>query len=227
MQCVILAGGKGKRLRPLTDTCPKPLVEVAGKPILDHIVEALPNEISELIIVHGYLGDMLKEHCGEVYYGRPVTYVAQEEQKGTGHALWLCKPYITGRFLYLLADDLHGKKDLKHLVQQERALLALPTDTPERFGIIAKNVDGGLDYIVEKPVDPPSQLASTGASVLDDNIFLFPPTIEANGEMYQTEMLNRYAREYPVAVVEQSVWIPIGYPEDITQAETYLADNPL
>jgi NDP-sugar pyrophosphorylase family protein len=91
MQCVILAAGKGTRLRPLTDTIPKPLVKVAGRPLLDHIVEALPSSVNELIIVTGYLEEQIHTHCGKSFHGRKVTYVHQEEQKGTAHALWLCK----------------------------------------------------------------------------------------------------------------------------------------
>ena len=227
MQCVILAGGKGKRLRPLTDTVPKPLVKVAGKPILDHIVGALPEEITELIIVHGYLGDKLKAYCGEVYYGRPVTYVEQKEQKGTGHALWLCKDCIKGRFLYLFADDLHGKDDFKNLLSHERAMLALATDTPERFGIIELNEDGTMANIIEKPASPPSNLASTGVFLLDEHIFAFPPEVETNGEFYHTDMIKLYAKDYPIKVVEEKNWLPIGYPEDVEKAEAYLENNKL
>ena len=222
MQCVILAGGKGKRLRPLTDETPKPLVSVAGRPLLDHIVSALPSAIEELIIVHGYLGEQIKEHCGETYFGRPVTYIEQTEQKGTGHALWLTKDVIHGRFLYMFADDIHGSDDIARATSFTRSMLTLTTDTPERFGIVVRNPDGTLAELVEKPEHPPSNLASTGVFVLDEHIFDYPPTVETNGEYYHTDMLREYVKDYPVAVVEQSLWIPIGYPEDITKAERIL-----
>lgn len=222
MQCVILAGGKGKRLRPLTDETPKPLVSVAGRPLLDHIVSALPSAIEELIIVHGYLGEQIKEHCGDTYFGRPVTYIEQTEQKGTGHALWLTKDVIHGRFLYMFADDIHGSDDIARATSFTRSMLTLTTDTPERFGIVVRNPDGTLAELVEKPEHPPSNLASTGVFVLDEHIFDYPPTVETNGEYYHTDMLREYVKDYPVAVVEQSLWIPIGYPEDITKAERIL-----
>jgi len=224
MQCVILAGGKGTRLRPLTDTVPKPLVAVSGEPILDHIVGVLPSAIDELIIVHGYLGDKIKEHCGDTFHGRPVTYVHQAEQKGTGHALWLCKDLIKGRFLYMFADDLHGADDINRAISYTRSMLVLPTTTPERFGIVVRNPDGTMAEMVEKPEHPPSNLASTGVFVLDEYIFNFAPETETNGEFYHTDMIERYAKEYPLAVVEQRTWIPIGYPEDITTAEERLGE---
>lgn len=225
MQCVILAAGKGTRLRPLTETIPKPLVQVAGKPLLDHIVGALPSAVDELIIVHGYLGEKLMEHCGSEYFGRKVTYVEQIEQKGTAHALWLCKELLSGRFLFMFADDIHGENDIARVTSYSRALLTMPTKTPERFGIVVRHPDGTLAEFVEKPTHPPSNLASTGVMVLDTHIFEFPPTKETNGEFYLTDVIAEYSQKYPVAVVEEDLWIPIGYPEDIEKAEAILAGS--
>ncbi len=225
MQCVILAAGKGTRLRPLTDSTPKPLIKVAGKPLLDHIVSSLPEEVDEIIIVIGYLGEQIKQHCGENYFGRKVSYIEQTEQKGTGHALWLCKDQINGRFLYLFADDIHGKDDLTKAVSYDRSMLVLHTDTPERFGIAVPNPDGTLAEFIEKPDNIPSGLASTGVFVLDSNIFEFEPKIETNGEFYHTPMILEYSKKYPIMVVEEKFWLPIGYPEDIERANQVLTNS--
>lgn len=226
MQCVILAAGKGTRLRPLTDSTPKPLVKVSGKSLLDHIVEALPSSIDELVIVTGYLENQIREHCGEVFHGRKVTYVHQEEQKGTAHALWLCKDHLRGRFLFMFADDLHGASDIARATSYSRSMLTFTTTTPEKFGIVVRHPDGTLAEIIEKPEHAPSNLASTGVMVLDDHIFKYDPyAIETKGEYYLTDVIQEYAKEYPIAVVEQSLWIPIGYPEDIEKAERILAQQ--
>jgi NDP-sugar pyrophosphorylase family protein len=225
MQCVILAAGKGTRLRPLTDTIPKPLVQVLGKSLLDHIVESLPSSIDELIIVTGYLEEKIREHCGDTFHGRKVTYVHQEEQKGTAHALWLCKDLLKGRFLFMFADDLHGPGDIARATSYSRSMLTFTTNTPEKFGIVVRHPDGTLAEIIEKPEHAPSNLASTGVMVLDDNIFKYDPyAIETKGEYYLTNVLQEYARDYPMAVVEQNLWIPIGYPEDIEKAEKILTE---
>jgi len=224
MQCVILAAGKGTRLRPLTETIPKPLVTVAGKTLLDHIVGALPSAIDELIIVTGYLEEKIKDYCGTEFYGRKVTYITQAEQKGTAHALWLCKDLLKGRFLFMFADDLHGQNDIARATSYTRSMLTLTTQNPEKFGIVVRHPDGTLAQMIEKPEHPPSNLASTGVMVLDDNIFKFDPyAVETKGEYYLTDVIQEYAKEYPIAVVEQSLWIPIGYPEDIEKAEKILA----
>ena len=223
MQCVILAAGKGTRLRPLTDNCPKPLVQVAGQTLLDHIVGALPSSVDELIIVTGYLGEQIRAYCGETFHGRKVTYVTQEEQNGTAKALWLCKDLIKGRFLFLFADDIHGKTDLARATSYTRALLVASVETPEKFGIVVRNPDGTLDTMVEKPQHAPSNSASTGAMVLDEHIFEFEPQSPLNGEYYLTEVIERYAQQYPIAVVEQSTWIPIANPADVERANAILA----
>lgn len=205
MQCVILAAGKGTRLRPLTDTCPKPLVTVAGKALLDHIVEALPSSVDEIILVIGYLGEQIQDYCKEEFHGRKVTYVFQEKQEGTAHALWLCKDLLKGRFLFMFADDIHGKNDIAKAATYSRALLTMRSETPERFGVVVQNPDSTLSEIIEKPAHPPSNLVSTGAMVLDTHIFEFEPQNPVNGEYYLTEVIERCAQKYPIAVVEEEL----------------------
>lgn len=225
MQCVILAAGKGSRLRPLTDEKPKPLVEVCGKPLLDHIVSAFPSSITELIIVTGYKGEMIREYCGEVFHGRSVTYVTQEEINGPAQALWLCKDLIKGRFLFMFADDIHGKDDLARAVSYTRSILATTSETPERFGVLVRNPDGTIAQMKEKPEFPQSNLVATGPMVLDTNIFNYPPEAPINDEYFMPEIIMRYKADYPIAVVEENLWLAIGYPEDIDRAEKYLCPN--
>jgi UDP-N-acetylglucosamine diphosphorylase / glucose-1-phosphate thymidylyltransferase / UDP-N-acetylgalactosamine diphosphorylase / glucosamine-1-phosphate N-acetyltransferase / galactosamine-1-phosphate N-acetyltransferase len=225
MQCVILAAGKGTRLQPLTNNLPKPLVPVCGKPLLDHIVGALPSAVKEIIIVVGYRGDMIKEYCGDTFHGRPVTYIEQTEINGPAKALWLAKDMIRGRFLFMFADDIHGKDDLARAVSFSRSILATTSDTPERFGVIVRNPDGTISDMEEKPTAPSSNLVATGPMVLDTNIFNFPPENPINNEYFMPEIIMRYKENYPIAVVEENLWLAIGYPEDIHRAEQRLCPS--
>ena len=78
MKAVILAAGEGVRMRPLTLRTPKPLLQVAGRPLLEHIIYALPKDINELIVVIGYLGDQIKNFLGNEYHGLKIQYIWQK-----------------------------------------------------------------------------------------------------------------------------------------------------
>ena len=198
-------------------------MSVNEKPLIDYILEALQSAIDELIIVVGYRGDQIKEYCGEEFHGRKVKYVTQEVPEGTAKALWLCKDLIKGRFMFMFGDDIHGKADIARAMSFTRSLLVSSVENPEKFGIVVRNPDGTLGMMIEKPEHAPSNCASTGAMVLDDHIFEFEPETPVNGEFYLTEVIERYAKKYPIAIVEQNLWIPIGYPEDVKKAEKYLS----
>jgi len=223
MQCVILAAGKGTRMRPLTETMPKPLIEVCGKTILNHIVEALPPEITEIILVVGYKAEQIKQHCGDVFCGRAVQYVEQENfAGGTGDALLCAKELITGKFLFMYADDIHGAAALAKVVKEPHGMLAVHSDTPELFGVLTKNEDGTLKGIVEKPVKPTSDLVNIGGIVAEPKLLEYIVSKSVLGEVYVTDMVTAYAAEHPVQIIEQDVWLPVGYPEDIAKAEAVL-----
>ncbi len=223
MQCVILAAGKGTRMRPLTDHTPKPLILVCGKPLLQHIVEALPAEVDEIILVVSYLEAQIRAYCGEVFCGRTVQYVTQTNPAGgTGDALKAAASLLRDRFLFMYADDIHGAAALKTVVSYPFAMLAARSDTPSQFGVLELNDDGTLKSIIEKPAVPPSNLINIGGMVLDTSVFSYNISVAETGELYVTDMVTAFAKDKPVAVVEQSLWIPVGKPVDIAAAEARL-----
>lgn len=224
MQCVILAAGKGTRMWPLTETTPKPLIEVCRKSILDHIIDALPEEIDEIILVTNYLEEQIFEHYGQEKDGRVFKYVTQDNPSGgTGAALMCAKDLIKGKFLFMYADDVHGPDALARVVTEEHAMLAMSSDTPEQFGVVVTNEDGTLSEIIEKPENPTSNLVNIGGFVITPDIFTYEAQPnEKSGEVYVTDMLTQYAKKHPVNVIEQDVWIPIGNPEQLERAEYLL-----
>jgi bifunctional UDP-N-acetylglucosamine pyrophosphorylase/glucosamine-1-phosphate N-acetyltransferase len=223
MQCVILAAGKGTRMLPLTEYTPKPLIKVLGRPVLDYIVEALPPEITELILVTNYLEEQIKEHCGAEFYGRKVTYVTQTNPAGgTGAALLCAKGLVVGKFLMLNGDDIHGTAALQEAINQPNALIGVHSETPEKFGVLEVNPDGTLKAIIEKPENPTSNLVHTGGFVADTSLLDVSVPVSSLGELLATDMLTIYAATHPMQVIKQPFWISIGYPEDITRAEEIL-----
>ena len=223
MKAVILAAGEGARMMPITKTCPKPLVKILGKPLLEHIFDVLPDEIDEIILVVGYLAGQIKSYFGEKFGKFQIKYVVQSEKLGTAHALWLCRDLLAGeRFLMLYADDLQSKKDIEKCLKYPLAILAKEVANPERFGVIITGEKDNILDLVEKPEFFVSNLASTGVKVLDSRIFNYPARKHENGEYYITDSVARLAKEHEVKVVRANFWLPIGYPEDLKKAEAAL-----
>lgn len=226
MQCVIVCAGKGTRMRPLTDTCPKPLIPVCGKPILAHIVEALPPEIDELVLIVGYMKEQVIAYCGDTFLGKRVVYRVQENHAGgTGDALLCARDVLKGTFLFMYGDDIHGKDTLARAVLSNGAILGTYSETPERYGVLVPNEDGTLAAILEKPQNPPSNLINIGGFVIHEAIFTYDVPKSPSGELYVTDMLTAYAKDYPVKIFEQDLWLPLGCPEDIPKAEAILKDG--
>ena len=232
MKAIILAAGEGVRMRPLTENKPKPLLTVGGKTILEQIVSRLPEEVNELILVIGYLGQQIIDFCGEEFLDRKVQYVWQERKLGTYHALKICESHIEEgeRFLMLFADDIHGGEGIEECLKYERALIVEETNEPWKFGIVELADDKSIINIVEKPPrlpagreNPPSNLASTGVLLLDSRIFNYEADLHPNGEYYLTSALSKMLKDgHKVYAVKSTLWLPIGYPEDIQKAEEEL-----
>ena len=211
-------------MRPLTDNCPKPLLCVAGKPILEHIIDALPEEVDEVILVVSYLKEQIIAWGGEEFRGRRMRYREQENPAGgTGDALLCARDLLHGKFLFMYGDDIHGQKTLREAIGYEHAILGTYSDTPEKFGVLVQNPDRTLKEILEKPLNPPSNLINIGGFVINESIFEYKVPLSSSGELYVTDMITAYAKDNPMRILKQDVWIPIGYPEDITKAEALLA----
>src|SRR5688572_19932255 len=101
MQAVIMAAGLGTRLRPHTLTTPKPMLSVAGRPILEWTFASLPPEVDEVVLVVNYLKDKIVGHFGDSWQGRKISYVEQTELRGTGDALSRCRAILSGKFLVM------------------------------------------------------------------------------------------------------------------------------
>lgn len=232
MKALFLVAGRGTRMMPLTQDRPKPLVEVAGEPLISHIARTLPDEAEEIIMVVGYRGDQLRTFCGTDFCGRPVTYVEQRSQMGTAHALREAEHLLSDRFLILFGDDLLDTASLSRALAHELAVLAYRHHEPQHFGVIVQNVDGTLKHIIEKPDDPPSDLISTGVMVLDRRIFEHEAPLHPKGEYFLTDMVASLARVERIHVETMDFWHPVGRPEDVPAAEAALtrfqrSDTPI
>ncbi len=223
MQAVILAAGEGKRLRPLTEDRPKPMVLVGGKPILEYTLSILPKEIDEVILVVGYKQEKIKEYFGDEWQGRRLIYVDQPEPKGKSEALERTRHLLRAeKFLMLHGDDLFHPEDLSLCVNaDELMILAKETDRPEQMGICSVDENGYLTGIIEKPEAPLSNLANVGVYVLNHDIFDIPKTWVKN-EHYLAPQVGALSKKKPIKVLTARFWHPIGYPEDVDRAHGHI-----
>ena len=119
MQAIILCGGRGTRMKNLTDELPKPLLPYLGKSLLEYKFESLPEQITDVILVVGYLGNKIKDKIGDNYADRKISYVEQRELLGTANALHTAKDLIADQFVTMMGDDLYSEKDLQNLASQK------------------------------------------------------------------------------------------------------------
>jgi bifunctional UDP-N-acetylglucosamine pyrophosphorylase/glucosamine-1-phosphate N-acetyltransferase len=221
MDAIILAAGLGTRLRPHTLTTPKPLLPVAGRPILDWALGALPREVDRVLVVVHYLGEQIEAYLrAQLHFARHEV-VRQEVPRGTGDALRACRGKLRpGRFLVLNGDDLYGAADLAELASRPAGLLVHPVDEPRRFGIVFQKPDGTLEKLVEKPDLEGRRLANTGAYLFPANVFDTELAVSARGEYEITDYVTALAHRGRVDVVETRFWLPIGTVEAWQAAQT-------
>lgn len=219
MQVVILAAGRGKRMKDLVKGIPKPMLKIKGKPILEHKINALPKEISEIVFVVGYYGEHIMNHFKRYFNGRKVTYVFQTNLNGTGGALFLARSVLKDKFLVMMGDDLYHKKDIKKLLKHELAVLGKEVEDPSKFGIIKINKKGHMIDVVEKPKRSKDRLASTGLYVMNKKIFDYDLVPIGGGEFGLPQTLAKMAEKHPIKVEKATFWHAIGNPDDLIEAE--------
>jgi len=219
MQVVILASGKGKRMGDLTKITPKPMLKINGKPLLEHKLNALPKEITEIVFVIGYRGEFIMDYFKNKFNGKKVTYVFQRNPNGTGTALHLAKSLLGEKFLVMNGDDLYHKKDIKKMMKHDLAILGYAVDDVTKFGIMRKNKKGNLIDIIEKPKRSKDNLANVGLYTLNKKIFAYDLVRSNSGEFYLTDIVTAMAKDHKIKVEKASQWHPIGNLDDLKKAE--------
>jgi NDP-sugar pyrophosphorylase family protein len=220
LDAIILAAGKGTRLRPHTNTTPKPLLPVQGRPILDWIIGALP-PVERLVVVVNYLAGQIEDYLAKQTHIRNWTTVRQAEPRGTGDALMACSgKVIAEKVMVLNGDDLIGRSDLAALAAVPMGILAHAVDEPRSYGIIFRNPDGTLNRVVEKPEGlTPPQLANIGGYLFPKSVFDLTLPLSPRGEYEITDAVSQLAAKGGFHVVEAKYWLPIGTIEQWERAQ--------
>ncbi|MFC1952377.1 bifunctional sugar-1-phosphate nucleotidylyltransferase/acetyltransferase [Chloroflexota bacterium] len=213
-QAVILAAGEGQRLRPFTATKPKVMLSIADKPVVQYVVEALAQTgIRNILMVVGYRREQVFNYMGSgERFGVDITYITQEKQLGTAHALAQAKAATEGEFLVLPGDNLIEANTIARFAAvKPEAILAKRVENPARYGVVT--VDNGMvKNIVEKPEEARSNVVNTGIYAFTGEIFNF---LEARLDI--PDALNdMLAQDYSISAQEtDGTWLDVVYPWDI------------
>jgi glucose-1-phosphate thymidylyltransferase len=234
MKAIIPVAGVGTRLRPHTFSHPKVLLNVAGKPIIGHIMDKLISAgIDEAIVIVGYLGDMVEDWLTK-HYSIKFTFVNQPERLGLAHAIWMCKPYLSKTEpLFIILGDTIFDVDLEPVMNSPFSTLGVKdVEDPRRFGVAVTDGEKILK-LVEKPDTPVSKHAIVGlyflkqAGLLLDSIdHLIDNKIVTKGEYQLTDALQlMIERGEKFTTFPVSGWYDCGKPETLLSTNKILLKN--
>jgi glucose-1-phosphate thymidylyltransferase len=238
LKIVIPMAGLGTRLRPHTWSKPKQLVSVAGKAVLDHLLDTLstvPEDRDvELINIVGYLGEQIEDHIKRNYTDLESHFVVQENPRGQSHAIQLARQHLSGPLLVIFADTLIDA-DLSFLGEDEAeaVIWVKPVPDPRRFGVAEVGPDGWVKRLVEKPDSMDNNLAVVGFYYFDDSAQLLSAIDEQmaremtiKGEYYLADAINiMLERGLKMRTQEVGVWLDAGTPEALLETNRYLLEN--
>ena len=217
---VILAAGEGTRLRPLTHNRPKTMLPAADRPILEHVLDVLVEcGIRRICLVVGYHRERVQEHFGHAYRDVPITYVHQDKQLGSGHALQQAEPEVDGPALVLNGDRVIDERivaDVLEAFDGTPTLAALEHPTPTAYG--ALRVDGErLTDLVERPDANDFRLINAGVYAFQPSVFdAIRRTPRRSGELQLPDVIGTLMDDGEVhAVRTQGLWADATYPWDL------------
>ncbi|NJL93826.1 MAG: NTP transferase domain-containing protein [Anaerolineae bacterium] len=237
MKIIIPLAGYGTRLRPHTYTRPKPLIDVAGKPALGHLLDKLSllPGVTEYIFIVGYLGEQIEEYV-QKHYQIPARYLEQKELLGQSHAIALARNFVGDEPVFVVFVDTIFEADLSILTRTEAdgLIFVHEVDDPRRFGVVMLNAQGHIIRMVEKAEEPPSNLAIVGMYYVRDGrrlmeAFDWQLSAEENktkGEYYIADALQYLVNQgavFKTAPVSQ--WLDVGVPATVLSTNRYLLNQ--
>jgi len=224
---LILAAGEGLRMRPLTANIPKPLLPLAGKPVIVHAIEAMKHSgVEEIFVLVGWRANRLKDHLGDGRnLGVSIEYMTQEKRLGTAHAISMFSDDIRERFCCLYGDIIVSPRALRAALKkmiplEESSMCVAPVNDPSRYGSVEIG-DGLVKGIWEKSKTPRGNLVNAGIYVLNQEIFEFieKTPVSPRGEYELTDSLSLLMKEHSLSVeVIEKGWLDIARPWELLTA---------
>ncbi|MFH1285433.1 MAG: bifunctional sugar-1-phosphate nucleotidylyltransferase/acetyltransferase [Candidatus Micrarchaeota archaeon] len=229
---VILAAGEGKRLRPLTFTRPKCMIELAGKPILAHVLDNLKKAgIKETVLVVKYMSDVVREYFGDgKKFGMKIEYVEQGERYGTAAAFETAREHIDDSFLGIAADIITDAEAIKSVIKAHDGIATLGLKNVEHvseYGIATLKA-GKVSNFEEKPKTSASKLANASIYAFDSKVFDEISKLKPSprGEYEITDVIKNLIPKREASGVEISgYWLDMGMPWHLFDANKYLIEK--
>lgn len=233
MRAIIPVAGVGTRLRPHTYTLPKVLLNVAGKPILAHILDSLiENGVERVTVVTGYMGKLVQEFVN-YNYNIDITFVPQRESLGLGHAIWTARDTFRDEPLMIILGDTIFDADLKQASGLNHSAIGVKTvEDPRRFGVV-ETENGIITNFIEKPEIPVSNLAIVGIYYIQNPMLLkecldtlIKKNIKTRDEYQLTDalqMMLKKGEKFMTFPVEG--WYDCGKPETLLSTNKFLLDK--
>lgn len=225
LQAIILCGGKSTRTYPLTITKPKPLLKVANKPMLGHLLDKIKDYFDEIILVLNYHADQIKNFIDANYPNYNIKFVEQDEPRGTGDAIFRCKDLIRDKFIVINGDDFYGPDLTNNLDKYRYSILVHEVENISQYGKIIHDDNGKIVRIHEKPPEYGPGLANTGVYVLDRKIFEFDPELSERGEYEIISLINKLIEHEEVYYQKIATWLPVTYPWNLLDINEFLLSN--
>ncbi len=219
-------------MNSLTENVPKPMLMVAGKTLLEHKFDILPADTTEIILIIGYQGEIIRAAYGAEYHGIPIRYVEQQELNGTMGALTLAQPHLTDRFFVMMGDDIYSRRDVDEMLQVPGwAMLVEKTESMAAGGRIVTDETGEVTAIEEGDHTGKPGLMNTNMFVLDARVFEYPMVPKAVGSseygLPQTVLAASKASGIPLQAIYATQWIQITAPEDLRRADGLVEENAI
>jgi UDP-N-acetylglucosamine diphosphorylase / glucose-1-phosphate thymidylyltransferase / UDP-N-acetylgalactosamine diphosphorylase / glucosamine-1-phosphate N-acetyltransferase / galactosamine-1-phosphate N-acetyltransferase len=224
MQAIILAAGKGVRMGKLTELLPKPLIPVCGKPALEHTLCSLPESITEVVLVIGYLGNQIREYFGDAYNEKKITYVEQGDLNGTGGAVYAARDVLRASFIVIHGDDLYLPVDLQKLADSsDWAVLVTEVAELGSAGKAVIDSDRVLNILEKESHTGGPGYANAGGYRLDERYFTLKPVVRPEStEIGLPQTLIQAASDIAIRPIMAGQIIRLTSPEDIPKAEAAL-----
>ena len=216
-KAVILAAGEGKRLRPFTETMPKVMLPIANKPLLEYVFDAVRKSgIDEIIVVVGYKKEVIMEYFKE-YKNIKITYVTQDRQLGTAHALLQAKKHIKDSFIVLAGDNIIDSDSIVKLLKDksEYSLLIKEHPHPSKYGVVFVE-NRSIRRIVEKPKEDIGKYISTGIYKLPRSVFTDIEQCTSEGAHALSSIIQSLVdKRKHINTIFAKSWMDVVYPWDL------------